>query len=141
MAASDGEASRERALEEAVNRWALLFYFHRALQAFRAGRSRDFRQLRDVINGGGATGTVQGLSRSPPAGSGAPPLQGPRPRAGSPVLSARGPLHTPRISRAGGVRFLHDGATLQCVPKRLSFRASGRGAHRKGTEEPRNGTF
>ncbi|KAJ6652517.1 hypothetical protein lerEdw1_011487 [Lerista edwardsae] len=50
MAASPGEAARERALEEAVNRWALLFYFHRALQAFRAGRSRDFRQLRDVIN-------------------------------------------------------------------------------------------
>ncbi|XP_066492899.1 telomeric repeat-binding factor 2 isoform X2 [Tiliqua scincoides] len=53
MAASPGEAAaeaREKALEEAVNRWALLFYFHRALQAFRAGRSRDFRQLRDVIN-------------------------------------------------------------------------------------------
>ncbi|XP_033012980.1 telomeric repeat-binding factor 2 [Lacerta agilis] len=41
--------ARENALEEAVNRWTLLFYAHRALQAFRAGRSQDFRQLRDVI--------------------------------------------------------------------------------------------
>uniref|UniRef100_A0A8D2JKI4 Telomeric repeat-binding factor n=1 Tax=Varanus komodoensis TaxID=61221 RepID=A0A8D2JKI4_VARKO len=42
--------ARGMALEEAVNRWALLFYAHQALQAFRAGRSHDFRQLRDVIN-------------------------------------------------------------------------------------------
>ncbi|XP_053126562.1 telomeric repeat-binding factor 2 isoform X1 [Hemicordylus capensis] len=41
--------ARERVLEEAVNGWALVFYFHRAMQAFRAGRNRDFRQLRDVI--------------------------------------------------------------------------------------------
>ncbi|XP_061450094.1 telomeric repeat-binding factor 2 isoform X3 [Rhineura floridana] len=50
-AAAEGAAEvRGKALEEAVNRWALLFYAHQAMQAFRAGRSRDFRQLRDVIN-------------------------------------------------------------------------------------------
>uniref|UniRef100_A0A670IM68 Telomeric repeat-binding factor n=1 Tax=Podarcis muralis TaxID=64176 RepID=A0A670IM68_PODMU len=49
-ASPEGAAeAREKALEEAVNRWAILFYAHRALQAFRAGRSQDFRQLRDVI--------------------------------------------------------------------------------------------
>ncbi|XP_042336578.1 transmembrane emp24 domain-containing protein 6 isoform X2 [Sceloporus undulatus] len=48
MAASASE-SRGKALEEAVNRWAVLFYAHQAAQAFRAGRSADFRQLRDVI--------------------------------------------------------------------------------------------
>nr|XP_060643959.1 telomeric repeat-binding factor 2 isoform X1 [Anolis sagrei ordinatus] len=42
-------SSREKAVEEAVNRWALLFYSQRAVQAFRAGSSRDFRQFRDVI--------------------------------------------------------------------------------------------
>nr|XP_016853454.1 PREDICTED: telomeric repeat-binding factor 2 isoform X2 [Anolis carolinensis] len=36
-------------LEKTVNRWALLFYCHRAVQAFREGSSRNFRQLRDVI--------------------------------------------------------------------------------------------
>nr|XP_034976516.1 telomeric repeat-binding factor 2 [Zootoca vivipara] len=49
-ASPEGAAEvREKALEETVNRWTLLFYAHRALQAFRAGRSQDFRQLRDVI--------------------------------------------------------------------------------------------
>ncbi|CAI5782284.1 telomeric repeat-binding factor 2 [Podarcis lilfordi] len=49
-ASPEGAAeAREKALEEGVNRWAILFYAHRALQAFRAGHSQDFRQLRDVI--------------------------------------------------------------------------------------------
>nr|XP_028571365.1 telomeric repeat-binding factor 2-like isoform X2 [Podarcis muralis] len=48
--APEGAAeAREKALEEAVNRWTVPFYVHQALQAFRAGRSRDFRQLRDVV--------------------------------------------------------------------------------------------
>uniref|UniRef100_A0A8D2JKK0 Telomeric repeat-binding factor n=1 Tax=Varanus komodoensis TaxID=61221 RepID=A0A8D2JKK0_VARKO len=50
QAAAAAAEARGMALEEAVNRWALLFYAHQALQAFRAGRSHDFRQLRDVIN-------------------------------------------------------------------------------------------
>ncbi|XP_019360901.1 PREDICTED: telomeric repeat-binding factor 2 isoform X4 [Gavialis gangeticus] len=35
--------------EEAVNRWVLQFYFHQAMRAYRAGRARDFRELRDVM--------------------------------------------------------------------------------------------
>ncbi|XP_068550028.1 telomeric repeat-binding factor 2 isoform X2 [Anas acuta] len=35
--------------EEAMNRWVLQFYFHQAVEAYRAGRNRDFRQLRDVM--------------------------------------------------------------------------------------------
>ncbi|NXW30942.1 TERF2 factor, partial [Phaetusa simplex] len=35
--------------EEAVNRCVLQFYFHQAMAAYRAGRNRDFRQLRDVM--------------------------------------------------------------------------------------------
>uniref|UniRef100_A0A8D0GJ04 Telomeric repeat-binding factor n=1 Tax=Sphenodon punctatus TaxID=8508 RepID=A0A8D0GJ04_SPHPU len=35
--------------EELVNRWALHFYFHQALRAYRAGRNRDFAELRDVM--------------------------------------------------------------------------------------------
>ncbi|POI32738.1 hypothetical protein CIB84_003509 [Bambusicola thoracicus] len=35
--------------EQAVNRWVLQFYFHQAVAAYRAGRNRDFRQLRDVM--------------------------------------------------------------------------------------------
>lgn len=38
-------------LEAAANRWAVLFYAHQALRAFRAGNSQDFRQLRDVLTG------------------------------------------------------------------------------------------
>ncbi|XP_062997475.1 telomeric repeat-binding factor 2 [Elgaria multicarinata webbii] len=49
MAAEAAAEARGKTLEEAVNHWALLFYAHQAMQAFRAGRSRDFRQLRDVI--------------------------------------------------------------------------------------------
>uniref|UniRef100_A0A8D0BJI0 Telomeric repeat binding factor 2 n=1 Tax=Salvator merianae TaxID=96440 RepID=A0A8D0BJI0_SALMN len=41
---------RVKMLEKVVNRWALLFYAHQALQAFRAGSKEDFRQLRDVMN-------------------------------------------------------------------------------------------
>ncbi|XP_040426936.1 telomeric repeat-binding factor 2 isoform X4 [Cygnus olor] len=37
--------------EEAMNRWVLQFYFHQAVAAYRAGRNRDFRQLRDVMQG------------------------------------------------------------------------------------------
>ena len=39
--------------EQAVNRWVLQFYFHQAVAAYRAGRNRDFRQLRDVMQGAG----------------------------------------------------------------------------------------
>ncbi|XP_065601497.1 telomeric repeat-binding factor 2 isoform X2 [Cyrtonyx montezumae] len=35
--------------EQAVNRWVLQFYFHQAVAAYRSGRNRDFRQLRDVM--------------------------------------------------------------------------------------------
>ncbi|XP_015262212.1 PREDICTED: telomeric repeat-binding factor 2 [Gekko japonicus] len=42
--------ARGRALDEAVDRWVVLFYCHRAVQAFRAGRSQDFRQLRDILH-------------------------------------------------------------------------------------------
>ncbi|XP_061300055.1 telomeric repeat-binding factor 2 isoform X2 [Pezoporus flaviventris] len=35
--------------EAAVNSHVLQFYFHQALAAYRAGRNRDFRQLRDVM--------------------------------------------------------------------------------------------
>ncbi|XP_068812310.1 telomeric repeat-binding factor 2 isoform X2 [Struthio camelus] len=37
------------AREETVNRCVLQFYFHQAVAAYRAGRNRDFRQLRDVM--------------------------------------------------------------------------------------------
>ncbi|XP_077167016.1 telomeric repeat-binding factor 2 isoform X3 [Paroedura picta] len=47
MAAAE---ARGRAMDEAVGRWVVLFYSHRALEAFRAGRSQDFRQLRDILN-------------------------------------------------------------------------------------------
>ncbi|XP_035192704.1 telomeric repeat-binding factor 2 isoform X2 [Oxyura jamaicensis] len=35
--------------EEAMNRCVLHFYFQQAVAAYRAGRNRDFRQLRDVM--------------------------------------------------------------------------------------------
>ncbi|XP_030367841.1 telomeric repeat-binding factor 2 isoform X1 [Strigops habroptila] len=35
--------------EAAVNGHVLQFYFHQAMAAYRAGRNRDFRQLRDVM--------------------------------------------------------------------------------------------
>ncbi|KAL8195141.1 UNVERIFIED_CONTAM: hypothetical protein K2H54_046993 [Gekko kuhli] len=42
--------ARGRALDEAVDRWVVLYYCHRAVQAFRAGHSQDFRQLRDILH-------------------------------------------------------------------------------------------
>uniref|UniRef100_A0A8C2TU63 Telomeric repeat-binding factor 2 n=1 Tax=Coturnix japonica TaxID=93934 RepID=A0A8C2TU63_COTJA len=42
-------AARSDDREQAVNRWVLQFYFHQAVAAYRAGRNRDFRQLRDVM--------------------------------------------------------------------------------------------
>lgn len=45
-------AARGGLPEEAVNRCVLQFYFHQAMAAYRAGRNRDFRQLRDVMQGG-----------------------------------------------------------------------------------------
>ncbi|XP_074438717.1 telomeric repeat-binding factor 2 isoform X2 [Larus michahellis] len=42
-------AARGGLPEEAVNRCVLQFYFHQAMAAYRAGRNRDFRQLRDVM--------------------------------------------------------------------------------------------
>ncbi|XP_075795900.1 telomeric repeat-binding factor 2 isoform X2 [Pelodiscus sinensis] len=38
-----------RVPEEAVNRWVLQFYFHQAVGAYRAGRNRDFREFREVM--------------------------------------------------------------------------------------------
>ncbi|NWU75130.1 TERF2 factor, partial [Onychorhynchus coronatus] len=35
--------------EETVNGWVLQFYFHRALETYRSGRHREFRQLRDIM--------------------------------------------------------------------------------------------
>ncbi|XP_050834756.1 telomeric repeat-binding factor 2 isoform X5 [Serinus canaria] len=35
--------------EKTVNRWVLQFYFHRAIEAYRSGRNRDFRQFRDIM--------------------------------------------------------------------------------------------
>uniref|UniRef100_A0A8B9NP08 Telomeric repeat binding factor 2 n=1 Tax=Accipiter nisus TaxID=211598 RepID=A0A8B9NP08_9AVES len=37
------------ACRETVNGWVLQFYFHQAMAAYRSGRNRDFRQLRDVM--------------------------------------------------------------------------------------------
>lgn len=38
--------------EDVVNGHVLHFYFHQAMAAYCAGRNRDFRQLRDVMQGG-----------------------------------------------------------------------------------------
>lgn len=37
--------------EKTVNGWVLQFYFHRAIEAYRSGRNRDFRQFRDIMQG------------------------------------------------------------------------------------------
>lgn len=50
--------------EEAMNRWVLQFYFHQAVEAYRAGRNRDFRQLRDVMQG--TPGRREGRRDAPP---------------------------------------------------------------------------
>ncbi|XP_075289459.1 telomeric repeat-binding factor 2 isoform X2 [Opisthocomus hoazin] len=42
-------AARGGVPEETVNSWVLQFYFHQAMAAYRSGRNRDFRQLRDVM--------------------------------------------------------------------------------------------
>ncbi|XP_051485545.1 telomeric repeat-binding factor 2 isoform X1 [Apus apus] len=55
MAARRGRPRRDAGLarsglrEERVNSWILQFYFHQAVAAYRCGRNRDFRQLRDVM--------------------------------------------------------------------------------------------
>lgn len=50
-AAEEAAEARRMELEAEANRWAVLFYAHQALRAFRAGHSRDFRELRDVLTG------------------------------------------------------------------------------------------
>ncbi|NWX36661.1 TERF2 factor, partial [Notiomystis cincta] len=35
--------------EKTVNGWIMQFYFHRAIEAYRSGRNRDFRQFRDIM--------------------------------------------------------------------------------------------
>ncbi|XP_032051760.1 telomeric repeat-binding factor 2 isoform X1 [Aythya fuligula] len=45
-----------------MNRWVLQFYFHQAVAAYRAGRNRDFRQLRDVMQ----ALLVRPLDKQPP---------------------------------------------------------------------------
>ncbi|OXB65099.1 hypothetical protein ASZ78_008382 [Callipepla squamata] len=47
--AAAAAAARGGGGEQAVNRWVLQFYFHQAVAAYRGGRNRDFRQLRDVM--------------------------------------------------------------------------------------------
>lgn len=37
--------------EKTMNGWVLQFYFHRAIEAYRSGRNRDFRQFRDIMQG------------------------------------------------------------------------------------------
>ncbi|XP_032557368.1 telomeric repeat-binding factor 2 isoform X3 [Chiroxiphia lanceolata] len=59
MAARRGRAARREQFpgppgmaalrEETVNGWVLQFYFHRAMEAYRSGRHREFRQLRDIM--------------------------------------------------------------------------------------------
>nr|XP_020643938.1 telomeric repeat-binding factor 2 isoform X2 [Pogona vitticeps] len=49
-AAEESAETRGEATEQQANVWVMVFYLHQALQAFRAGRTRDFRQLRDVMN-------------------------------------------------------------------------------------------
>ncbi|NWY32202.1 TERF2 factor, partial [Pheucticus melanocephalus] len=51
---TDGDPEPDRAgmaalPEKTVNRWVLQFYFHRAIEAYRSGRNRDFRQFRDIM--------------------------------------------------------------------------------------------
>ncbi|NWT32814.1 TERF2 factor, partial [Cardinalis cardinalis] len=51
---TDGDPEPDRAEmaalpEKTVNRWVLQFYFHRAIEAYRSGRNRDFRQFRDIM--------------------------------------------------------------------------------------------
>ncbi|XP_075367270.1 telomeric repeat-binding factor 2 isoform X2 [Mycteria americana] len=45
----EGMAARGAVSEETVNGCVLQFYFHQAMAAYRSGRNRDFRQLRDVM--------------------------------------------------------------------------------------------
>ncbi|KAM6250927.1 telomeric repeat-binding factor 2 isoform 1-T1 [Spheniscus humboldti] len=45
----EGMAARGGVSEETVNSRVLQFYFHQAMAAYRSGRNRDFRQLRDVM--------------------------------------------------------------------------------------------
>lgn len=52
VARREAMAARCGVPEEAVNRCVLQFYFHQAMAAYRSGRNRDFRQLRDVMQGG-----------------------------------------------------------------------------------------
>ncbi|XP_031470905.1 telomeric repeat-binding factor 2 isoform X2 [Phasianus colchicus] len=49
MEEQEKASTRSDDREQAVNRWVLQFYFHQAVAAYRAGRNRDFRQLRDVM--------------------------------------------------------------------------------------------
>ncbi|XP_046781314.1 telomeric repeat-binding factor 2 isoform X3 [Gallus gallus] len=49
MEEQEKTSTRSDDREQAVNRWVLQFYFHQAVAAYRAGRNRDFRQLRDVM--------------------------------------------------------------------------------------------
>ncbi|XP_072202852.1 telomeric repeat-binding factor 2 isoform X1 [Excalfactoria chinensis] len=49
MEEQEKTAARNDDREQAVNRCVLQFYFHQAVAAYRSGRNRDFRQLRDVM--------------------------------------------------------------------------------------------
>lgn len=51
MAAEGAAESLLVELETEANNWAVRFYAHQALRAFRAGNSQDFRELRDVLAG------------------------------------------------------------------------------------------
>lgn len=69
MEEQEKTSTRSDDREQAVNRWVLQFYVHQAVAAYRAGRNRDFRQLRDVMQGAG--GRALGRGR-PEAGLGGP---------------------------------------------------------------------
>nr|XP_047906446.1 telomeric repeat-binding factor 2 isoform X4 [Anser cygnoides] len=91
--------------EEAMNRWVLQFYFHQAVAAYRAGRNRDFRQLRDVMQG------------TPGLAAGGRARRGARPRA-PPALLVR-PLekHPPVVQLLRVMQFLsriEEGENLDC---------------------------
>ncbi|XP_058011542.1 telomeric repeat-binding factor 2 isoform X6 [Ahaetulla prasina] len=64
-AAEEAAEARRMELEAEANCWAVLFYAHQALRAFRAGNSQDFRQLRDVLTGTAVAGAGAAPAQTP----------------------------------------------------------------------------
>ncbi|XP_050569201.1 telomeric repeat-binding factor 2 isoform X1 [Cygnus atratus] len=91
--------------EEAMNRWVLQFYFHQAVAAYRAGRNRDFRQLRDVMQG------------TPGLAAGGRARRGARPRAPAALLVRPLEKHPPVVQLLRVMQFLsriEEGENLDC---------------------------